>query len=65
MKLDQYRRSFELSLKEFVTVNKISSNRIHEHLRYEKITDVTRVDNADGEFFFFKDGNPCNDLHLE
>jgi len=56
MKLEEYQKYFSVALNEFTWLNEISADHIHEDVRYEKITDVTRVDRAENESFFFKDG---------
>jgi len=56
MKLDDYKKCFNLSYDQFIATNNIHSGQIHENVRYEKIPDVRRVDLADNHFFFFKDG---------
>jgi hypothetical protein len=56
MELNDYKKCFNLSYDQFIAENKIDSGHVHENVRYEKITDVTRVDLPDDLYFFFKDG---------
>lgn len=57
MKLNDYKRWFSLSLNDFIAEYKIDSAQVHENVRYEKITDVTRVDGPNEEFLFFSSGS--------
>jgi hypothetical protein len=56
MKLEEYKKYFSVAFDEFTWLNEISADQIHEDVRYEKITDVTRVDRDENESFFFKGG---------
>lgn len=56
MTLDDYRRLLGLEYEQFVMEYNITSSQIHPDVRYEKIVDVTRVDLAKNQAFFFKDG---------
>lgn len=56
MDLSQYRKLFSLGYGEFIEALKVSSQHVHNHLRYEKLRDVTRIDGSENEFFFFQDG---------
>lgn len=56
MELSQYRKLFALGYDDFVWIHSVHTDQVHEHVRYEKITDVTRIDGSENEFFFFKDG---------
>lgn len=44
-----------MTYSQFITENKIETSEITENVRYEKLTDVTRVDLPQGQYFFFKD----------
>lgn len=57
MKLSDYQKYFSLSYDEFIAQNNIRHNQVHEHLRYEKITDAIRVDVIDYQHFFFQRGS--------
>lgn len=45
-----------LRYEQFVMEHILTRSQIHNDVRYEKIMDVTRVDLAENQFFFFKDG---------
>ena len=56
MELDDYKECFDLSYDQFIAHHSIQDGQIHESLRYEKITDVTRIDVGHNRFYFFKGG---------
>jgi hypothetical protein len=56
MKLNDYKKSFDLNFDQFIALHNVQGNQIHKNLRYEKIVDTTRVDLGDNLFFLFKDG---------
>lgn len=56
MNLSDYQKYFRLSYDQFIAQNNIQHNQVHEHLRYEKVTDATRVDVPGCQYFFFQQG---------
>ncbi len=56
MNLQEYRQSFNTEYHEFIRINNVAANQIHENLRYEKLINVTRIDLPDNRLFFFRDG---------
>lgn len=56
MQIHDYKQYFKLDYNQFVRENKVNSRQISKNVRYEKLTDVTRVNLHDDQFFFFKDG---------
>ncbi len=56
MKLNDYKNWFTYSDDEFIVQNEIDRSQVEENVRYEKITQVTRVHGPNEEFLFFKDG---------
>lgn len=57
MTLIDYQKCFASSLDEFLAQHHIPRSKVKEHLRYEKIMDVSRVDLGANQFFFFQEGN--------
>jgi hypothetical protein len=55
MILNDYQTYFNQSYDQFILQNNISRSQIHENVKYEKITAVSRIDVGDNQFFFFKD----------
>jgi len=56
MELSGYKRCFSSSYDQFIVGNNVEANHIAQHVKYEKLVDVTRVDVSESEFFFFKEG---------
>ena len=56
MKLDDYRKCFDLHRDQFIALHNIPGDKLHENVRYEKIADVTRVDLGNNQYFFFNGG---------
>jgi len=56
MTLADYKAVLTLSYEQFIAQYNVRSSQVHENRSYEKVTDVTRVDLADNQFFFFKNG---------
>jgi hypothetical protein len=55
MNLAQYRKCFNATEEQFTILHDIDSGSIAKNVRYERLTDVTRVALVDNQFFFFKD----------
>jgi hypothetical protein len=54
MKLDDYKKCFNLSFEQFIAQHNIQPHKINKNVGYEKIADATRIELSDNEYFFFK-----------
>lgn len=56
MQLYDYKQYFGLNYDQFVMKHQVDASQIHENVRYEKLTNVTRVKLQHDQFFYFKAG---------
>lgn len=56
MELRDYLKLFSLNYDAFVKTRSVRTDQVHTPVRYEKLTNVTRIDGLKNEAFFFKDG---------
>ncbi|MFD1002720.1 hypothetical protein ACFQ21_25570 [Ohtaekwangia kribbensis] len=56
MNIGDYQTCFSLSYDQFIAQHNIPIDRIHENVRYEKVTNACRVDMRNRQFFFFQNG---------
>jgi hypothetical protein len=56
MTWNEYKRCLTLRYDQFIAEHQIGRDQIDKDVRYEKITDVDRVQLGDDQHFYFKDG---------
>lgn len=52
--MEAYRQYFSMSYPEFLSGNNVHSSQVCENVKYEKLTDVTRVSLPEGADFYFR-----------
>ena len=63
MTLDEYKKCFNLTFDQFITLNKIGSGQINENVSYEKLANMTGIDLGQNQYFFFK-GNQLEMIYI-